>query len=121
VGFYDTVEPMIQRVPRGLVVDQGFRPTKILSLGRGTFAAMFRFALLFCACGGGSDRQTAADVGRVFQWDAVGIETARADWEADRFRTDWWLYRGDGLGSLVPEGCWYKDVGSFMMCCSGRV
>ncbi len=32
---------------------------------------------------------------------AVVIETARADWEGDRFRNDLWLYRDDGAGSLV--------------------
>lgn len=33
---------------------------------------------------------------------AVVIETSRADWEANRFRCDLWLYRNDGAGSLVP-------------------
>jgi len=33
---------------------------------------------------------------------AVVIETSRADWAADRFRSDLWLYRDDGGGSLVP-------------------
>src|SRR5208283_1121953 len=33
---------------------------------------------------------------------AVAIETVRADWEADRFRNDLWLYRDDGAGSLAP-------------------
>ncbi len=32
---------------------------------------------------------------------AVVIETARADWDASRFRGDLWLYRDDGAGSLV--------------------
>ena len=32
---------------------------------------------------------------------AVAIETARADWEGNRFRTDLWLYRDDGRGSLI--------------------
>lgn len=32
---------------------------------------------------------------------AVAIETVRADWEANRFRNDLWLYRDDGRGSLV--------------------
>src|ERR1700735_268676 len=32
---------------------------------------------------------------------AVVIETARADWEANRFRNDLWLYRDDGSGSLT--------------------
>ncbi len=32
---------------------------------------------------------------------AVVIETARADWEASRFRNDLWLYRDDGAGSLI--------------------
>ena len=34
--------------------------------------------------------------------DAVVIETSRADWDANRFRTDLWLFRGEGVGSLVP-------------------
>ncbi|MBZ5596336.1 MAG: prolyl oligopeptidase family serine peptidase [Acidobacteriia bacterium] len=33
---------------------------------------------------------------------AVVIETSRADWEASRFRTDLWLYRDAGSGSLLP-------------------
>jgi dipeptidyl aminopeptidase/acylaminoacyl peptidase len=33
---------------------------------------------------------------------AVVIETSRADWGANRFRSDLWLYRGEGGGSLVP-------------------
>jgi dipeptidyl aminopeptidase/acylaminoacyl peptidase len=32
---------------------------------------------------------------------AVAIETTRADWEADRFRSDLWVYRDD-VGSLTP-------------------
>lgn len=32
---------------------------------------------------------------------AVAIETARADWDGNRFRTDLWLYRDEGGGSLV--------------------
>ncbi|HLY20140.1 MAG TPA: prolyl oligopeptidase family serine peptidase [Bryobacteraceae bacterium] len=32
---------------------------------------------------------------------AVAIETLRADWDANRFRSDLWLYREDGAGSLV--------------------
>ena len=32
---------------------------------------------------------------------AVVIETARADWEANRFRNDLWLYRDEGAGSLA--------------------
>ncbi len=32
---------------------------------------------------------------------AVAIETVRADWDADRFRNDLWLYRDEGRGSLV--------------------
>src|SRR5690242_15796600 len=32
---------------------------------------------------------------------AVVIETVRADWDADRYRDDLWLYRDDGPGSLV--------------------
>lgn len=51
---------------------------------------------------------------------AVAIETARADWDANRYRTDLWLYRDEGRGSLVqltqsghdhgpewsPDGSW---------------
>jgi dipeptidyl aminopeptidase/acylaminoacyl peptidase len=35
---------------------------------------------------------------------AVVIETSRADWEANRYRSDLWLYResGTGAGSLTP-------------------
>jgi acylaminoacyl-peptidase len=33
---------------------------------------------------------------------AVVIETSRADWEANRFRSDLWLYRDSPAGSLVP-------------------
>jgi len=33
---------------------------------------------------------------------AVVIETSRADWEANRFRSDLWLYRDAGAGSLAP-------------------
>ncbi|HUJ22682.1 MAG TPA: prolyl oligopeptidase family serine peptidase [Bryobacteraceae bacterium] len=35
---------------------------------------------------------------------AVAIETSRADWDENRFRTDLWLYRDEagGHGSLVP-------------------
>src|SRR5690242_11766822 len=32
---------------------------------------------------------------------AVVIETSRADWDANRFRSDLWLYRAEGPGSLV--------------------
>jgi len=32
---------------------------------------------------------------------AVVIETARADWEGNRFRSDLWLYRDEGSGSLA--------------------
>ncbi len=32
---------------------------------------------------------------------AVAIETERADWEANRFRNDLWLYRDEGGGSLI--------------------
>src|ERR1039457_2128373 len=32
---------------------------------------------------------------------AVAIQTARADWEDNRFRDDLWLYRDEGAGSLV--------------------
>ncbi len=33
---------------------------------------------------------------------SVVIETSRADWDADRFRSDLWLYRDDRAGALVP-------------------
>jgi len=33
---------------------------------------------------------------------SVAIETSRADWSANRFRHDLWLYRGTGEGRLVP-------------------
>ena len=33
---------------------------------------------------------------------AVVIETSRADWDADRFRSDLWLYRDDGATLLAP-------------------
>ena len=32
---------------------------------------------------------------------AVAIETSRGDWEANRFRTDLWLYRDAGMGSVT--------------------
>jgi dipeptidyl aminopeptidase/acylaminoacyl peptidase len=75
---------------------------------------MFRFILLFCAAAAAA--QTAKPpltLDEFFNFveirnvrvspdgHAVAIETARADWEADRFRNDLWLYRDDGAGSLV--------------------
>ena len=84
---------------------------------------MFRFALLFCAAAAAAQTAkppltldeffNAVEIHSVRMspdGHAVAMETVRADWEADRFRTDLWLYRDDGPGSLVPEGCWYKDV-----------
>ena len=32
---------------------------------------------------------------------AVVVETSRADWEQNRFRTDLWLYRDEGGGLLL--------------------
>ena len=34
---------------------------------------------------------------------AVAIETTRADWEANRFRSDLWLYRDDGRPHAVDH------------------
>jgi dipeptidyl aminopeptidase/acylaminoacyl peptidase len=33
---------------------------------------------------------------------AVVIETSHADWDRNRFRSDLWLYRDEGEGSLIP-------------------
>ncbi len=35
---------------------------------------------------------------------AVVIETSRADWDANRFRTDLWLYREGSLAQLTQSG-----------------
>ena len=74
---------------------------------------------------------------------AVAVETLRADWSANRFRSDLWLYRDDSGGSLVqlthsghdsapqwsPDGRWIaflsnreKDVGQvYVISASGGV
>jgi len=75
---------------------------------------MFRFTLLFCATVAAAQTTkplmtldeffNAVDIRSVRispDGHAVAIETARPDWEADRFRNDLWLYRDDGAGSLV--------------------
>ena len=75
---------------------------------------MFRFALLFCAAAAAAQTAkppltldeffNAVEIHSVRMspdGHAVAMETVRADWEADRFRTDLWLYRDDGRGSLV--------------------
>jgi dipeptidyl aminopeptidase/acylaminoacyl peptidase len=75
---------------------------------------MFRFAFLFCAAVATAQISKplptldeffdAVDIRRVRispDGHAVAIETARADWEANRFRSDVWLYRDDGAGSLI--------------------
>jgi dipeptidyl aminopeptidase/acylaminoacyl peptidase len=76
---------------------------------------MLRFALLFCAAAAAAQTTkplltldeffNAVDIRNVRispDGHAVAIETARADWEANRFRNDLWLYRDDGAGSLIP-------------------
>jgi hypothetical protein len=71
---------------------------------------MFRFALLFCAAAAAA--QTAKPLLTLDEF------FNGAPWRLRRcgrigkqiFRPDLWLYRDDGPGSLVPEGCWYKDV-----------
>src|SRR5450755_4033432 len=35
---------------------------------------------------------------------AVAIETSRADWDGNRFRTDLWLYREGSLAQLTQSG-----------------
>jgi|HubBroStandDraft_1064217.scaffolds.fasta_scaffold04915_7 dipeptidyl aminopeptidase/acylaminoacyl peptidase len=75
---------------------------------------MFRFALVFCAAVAAA--QTAKPLLTLDEFfnsvdihsvrmspdgHAVAIETVRADWDANRFRNDLWLYRDDGAGSLV--------------------
>jgi dipeptidyl aminopeptidase/acylaminoacyl peptidase len=75
---------------------------------------MFRFAFLFCAAVATAQISKplptldeffdAVDIRSVRispDGHAVAIETARADWEANRFRSDVWLYRDDGAGSLI--------------------
>ena len=76
---------------------------------------MFKFVLLFCAGVLAAAQPTkplitldeffnAVDIRSVRispDGHAVVMETARADWDANRFRTDLWLYRDDGAGSLT--------------------
>ena len=75
---------------------------------------MFRFALLLCAATATAQTTkplltldeffNAVDIHSVRMspdGHAVAIQTERADWDADRFRDDLWLYRDDGAGSLV--------------------
>jgi dipeptidyl aminopeptidase/acylaminoacyl peptidase len=70
---------------------------------------------LFCATLGGAQAQKpvftldefldAVDIRNVLishGGGAVVIETSRADWSANRFRTDLWVYRDGGPGSLMP-------------------
>ncbi|MGA2132948.1 MAG: S9 family peptidase [Bryobacteraceae bacterium] len=75
---------------------------------------MFRFAVLFWAVAAAA--QTSKPLMTLDEFfdaveirtvrvspdgHAVAIETARADWEGNRFRNDLWLYRDDDGGSLV--------------------
>ena len=75
---------------------------------------MFRFALVFCAAA--VSAQTAKSPPTLDEFfdaveirgvrvspdgRAVAIETARADWDANRFRNDLWLYRDEGPRALV--------------------
>src|SRR5664279_1537910 len=75
---------------------------------------MLRFTLMFCAAVAAAQTSkplmsldeffNAVDIRNVRtspDGHAVVIETARADWDADRFRNDLWLYRDDADGSLV--------------------
>ncbi len=75
---------------------------------------MLRFALLFCAAAAAAQTPkplmtldeffNAVDIRGVRtspDGHAVVIETARADWEANRFRSDLWLYRDDRGGPLL--------------------
>ncbi len=75
---------------------------------------MFRFLLLLCATAAAAQNSKplltldeffdAVEIRNVRispDGHAVAIETSRADWDANRFRTDLWLYRDDGAGSLV--------------------
>jgi len=76
---------------------------------------MFRFILVLCAAAAAAQTPkppltldeffNAVEIHSVRtspDGHAVAIETVRADWDANRFRTDLWLYRDDGAGSLVP-------------------
>src|SRR5580692_1027232 len=75
---------------------------------------MFRFALAFCAAAAAAQTKPPLTLDEFFDaveirsvrispdGHAVAIETSRADWEANRFRTDLWLYRDEGAGSLAP-------------------
>ncbi|HXM41963.1 MAG TPA: S9 family peptidase [Bryobacteraceae bacterium] len=93
---------------------------------------MFRFALIFCAAAAAQTAKPPLTLDEFFNavdirnvrvspdGHAVAIETVRADWEADRYRNDLWLYRDDARGSLVqltrsghdhdaewsPDGSW---------------
>jgi len=75
---------------------------------------MLRFGLLFCAAVAAAQAAkplmtldeffNAVDISSVRispDGRAVAIETTHADWDANRFRTDLWLYRDEGRGSLV--------------------
>lgn len=75
---------------------------------------MSRFALLFCAALAAAQTTkplltldeffNSVDIRSVRvspDGHAVVIETSRADWEANRFRTDFWIYRDEGGGSLA--------------------
>lgn len=75
---------------------------------------MLRFALVLCAAVAAAqttkprmtldeffDAVDIRDVKVSPDGHAVAIETARADWEGNRFKTDLWLYRDDAGGSLV--------------------
>ena len=76
--------------------------------------AMFRFVLALCAVAAAAqtskppmtldeffDSVEIRAVEMSPDGHAVAIETSRADWDRDRFRTDLWLYRDDGRGSLI--------------------
>jgi dipeptidyl aminopeptidase/acylaminoacyl peptidase len=75
---------------------------------------MFRIAVLLCAAAAAAqttrppmtldeffDAVEIHSVRTSPDGHAVAIETVRADWDADRFRNDLWLYRDEGRGSLV--------------------
>ncbi len=74
---------------------------------------MSRFALLFCvALAAAQTTKPLMTLDEFFNsvdirsvrvspdGHAVLIETSRADWDANRFRTDFWIYRDEGGGSL---------------------
>jgi dipeptidyl aminopeptidase/acylaminoacyl peptidase len=75
---------------------------------------MFRYALFFCAALAAAQTSNplltldeffnAVDIRSVRispDGRAVAIETSRADWDANRFRSDLWLYRDEAGGALV--------------------